>query len=379
MKTAVSGMAEGSSDFGRTERFQEQSDYHWAVPAQRFARRGPVLPRPGTEHLLQLLQPRRRHDWALLAAIRDAYVSGAATRHVEAMARVVGVDGVSDDDVVRAGHELDRQLQAFRTRSVSGAYPYVVIDAIAQSVRQRGRLASLSAMVAVGVAATGNREVLAIEVDEAEEPVAWLRLLTGLRDRGVYGVRLVTAEAHPGIAGAIAQTFPAASFQRSRSGLIPDLLDIVPESDRPGLATQLRAVFVQDDRVAAQSLLRGIPNAFPSNPTLINDLRDREESILAFYDLPPPHRRRVNSARCLAHARGEIQRHCRLIGIFPYRLTLLRLCGVILQEQNDEWIAGPRYVGRRRDGNATTLGQPWTGLETDALGSRSGLRLVQAA
>src|SRR6202030_29987 len=137
------------------------------------------------------------------------------------------------------------------------------------------------------------------------------------RDRGVYGVRLVTAEAHPGTARAIAQTFPGASFQRSRSGLIPDLLDIVPEADRPGLATQLRAVFAQDDRVAAQSLLRGIPNAFPSNPTLV-------------YDLRAPHRRRVNSARCLAHARAEIQRHCRMIGIFPYRLTLLRLCGVIL-------------------------------------------------
>ena len=372
-------MDEGSSAFGRLEHVQEPLDYRWAVPAQRFARRGSVLSRPGTEHLLRLLQPQRRHDWALLAAIRDAYVSGAATRHVEAMARLVGVDGVSDDDVVRASHELDRQLQTFRTRSVSGAYPYIVIDAITQSVRQRGRLASMSAMVAVGVAATGNREVLAIEVDEAEEPAAWLRLLSGLRDRGVYGVRLVTAKAHPGIALAIAHTFPAASFQRSRSGLIPELLDVVAESDRPGLATQLRAVFVQDDRVAAQSLLRGIPGAFPSNPTLVNDLRDGEESILAFYDLPSPHRRRVNSARCLAHARAEIQRHCRMIGIFPYRLSLLRLCGVILQEQNDEWIAGPRYVGRRRDGTATTVGQPWTGLETDSIGSRSTRRVVPAA
>src|SRR5579864_8165403 len=104
MKTAISGMDDGSSAFGRMddgssafgrmERVREPSDYQWAVPAQRFARRGPVLPRPGTEHLLRLLQPRRRHDWALLAAIRDAYVSGAATRQVEAMARLVGVDGV---------------------------------------------------------------------------------------------------------------------------------------------------------------------------------------------------------------------------------------------------------------------------------------------
>jgi hypothetical protein len=67
-----------------------------------------------------------------------------------------------------------------------------------------------------------------------------------------------------------------------------------------------------------------------------------------------------------------------MIGIFPYRLTLLRLCGVILQEQNDEWVAGPRYVGRRRDSMATMVGQAWTGLETDSIGSR-GLRVVQAA
>ncbi len=381
MKTAIGGMDGGPSAFDRPDRSREQPDYQWAVPARRFARRGPVLARPGTEHLLRLLQPRRRHDWALLAAIRDAYLSGAATRHVEAMARLVGVDGVTDDDVVHAGHELDQQLQMFRARPVARAYPYLVIEAIPQNVRDRGRLVSMAAMIAVGVAATGNREVLAIEVDEPQEPEAWLRLLRGLRDRGVYGVRLVTAEAHPGIALAIAETFPAASFQRSRSALILGLLDVVDDSERSGLAAQLRAVFLQDDRVAAQSLLRGIPAAFPSNLALVNHLRDGEESILAFYDLPALHRRRVNSASCLARARAEIQRHCRVIGIFPYRLSLLRLCGVILQEQNDEWLAGPRYVGGRRDGEGATLGQPWTGLETEmrTVGSRARLRLVQAA
>jgi hypothetical protein len=68
-----------------------------------------------------------------------------------------------------------------------------------------------------------------------------------------------------------------------------------------------------------------------------------------------------------------------MIGIFPYRLTLLRLCGMILQEQNDEWIAGPRYVGRRRDGTAPTVVQPWAGHDIDAVGSRGRLRLVQTA
>jgi putative transposase len=385
MRTAIADFDERPSDFDRTnrytDRYREQPDYQWAVPARRLPRRGPVLPRPGTEHLLRLLEPRRRHDWALLAAIRDAYVGGTATRRVEAVARVLGVDGTNDEDVVHAGHELDRQLQAFRTRPVARAYPYLVIDAITHNVRDRGRLVSLATIIVVGVAATGEREVLAVEVDEPQEPAAWSRLLTGLRDRGVYGVRLVSAEAYAGIALAIAEVFPAGTYQRSRSGLIPDMLKVVAESDRADLAAQLRAVFLQDDRTSAQSLLQGIRDMFHSNLTLVNQLGAGEESILAFYDLPARHRRRVNAATCLAGARREIQRHCRVIGIFPSRLSLQRLCGVMLQEHNDEWIAGPRYLGRRRDDHVATSALSWTGPELDAAsqGSRGLLHVVQAA
>ena len=353
----------------------------WAVPARRFARMGPVLPRPASENLLRLLEPRRRHDWALLAVIRDAYVGGGATRRVEAAAHILGVDGINDEDVEHAGHELDRQVQAFRTRPVPHAYPYLVIDTILEKVRDHGRVPSLAAIIVAGIAASGDREVLALEVEDPADPLAWPRILSDLRDRGVYGVRLVTSEPYPTIHQAIAETFPAATWQRSRSGLHRELLEAVAEPDRPELAALVRDVFVQEDRASALEALRRICLRFPSNRSLADHLRAQEESILAFYDFPVWHRRRINATTCLARARGEIQRHCRLIGIFPSRQTLLRLSGVMLQEHNDEWMAGPRYFGRRDDGRRRMSQNAWLGPESDAAttGAPALFRLVQAA
>jgi putative transposase len=319
----------------------------WALPARRFVRSGPVLPRPASERLLRLLEPRRRHDWALLSVIREAYLDGGATRRVEAAARILGIDGVNDEDVEQAGQELDRQVESFRTRPVARAYPYLVIDALTQNVRQKGRLTTPAAMVVAGITSGGEREVLCVEVDDPQEPLAWRRILGGLRDRGVYGVRLVTSEAYLGIEEAVGATFPAASWQHSRAGVVRELLGAVSEGEREELARLLQEVFKQEDRVAATAALRRVALRFAGEPRLVERLRIEEESVLAFYDFPAWHRRRINALTCLARARADLQRHCRLIGIFPGTASLLRLCGAMLLEHNDEWMAGPRFFGRR--------------------------------
>ncbi|HYM50569.1 MAG TPA: transposase, partial [Candidatus Limnocylindrales bacterium] len=145
------------------------------------------------------------------------------------------------------------------------------------------------------------------------------------------------------------------------------------------LSAQLRTVFRQDDRIAAQSRLRRIPEAFGLNPTLVQQLHEWEDSILACYDLPPRHRGRVNAASCLSAARREIEGHCQVIGIFPNRLSLLRLSGVMLEEHNDEWLAGPRYVGRRADHDPAVKPGGAGALHAGGVAARTLLRVVQAA
>jgi putative transposase len=70
--------------------------------------------RAGT-YFPSLLEPRRRHERALLSVVQEAYIHGVSTRAVDALAEALGLKGISKDQVSRICKELDAQVHAFRT------------------------------------------------------------------------------------------------------------------------------------------------------------------------------------------------------------------------------------------------------------------------
>ncbi len=69
-------------------------------------------------------------------------------------------------------------------------------------------------MLAHGVHESGSREVIGLDVGEAETEAFWRSFLRSLGERGLTGVQLVVSDAHPGLKAAIAQLLGCAS-QRS--------------------------------------------------------------------------------------------------------------------------------------------------------------------
>jgi putative transposase len=57
--------------------------------------------------------------------------------------------------------------------------------------RVRGRVVSSAVVVATGVTAVENREVLGCDVGDSEDEASWTLFLRSLRKRGLQGVRLV--------------------------------------------------------------------------------------------------------------------------------------------------------------------------------------------
>ena len=186
-----------------------------------------------------LLEPRRRSEKALLSVIQQAYVEGVSTRRVDDLIQALGCDGISSSQVSRICEQLDEVVDSFLGRPLDGGpYPYVWLDGLTQQVREGGRIVNVCVVVATGVNAEGQREILGMDVGASEDGAFWLAFLRSLTARGLSGVELVTSDAHQGLKNAIAAVFAGASWQRCRTHFMANLLTRVPKRAQPGVATQ---------------------------------------------------------------------------------------------------------------------------------------------
>lgn len=291
-----------------------------------------------------LLEPRRRSERALLAAIAEAYVLGVSTRRVERLMETLGLSGISKSRVSEICSELDPAVEAFRQRPLTLPYPYVWLDALDMKCREEGSGVGVSVVVATGVSSEGRREVLGVDVFTSEDGAAWLAFLRGLKARGLSGVRLVISDAHSGLKAAIASVFTGSRWQRCRTHLITNVLAKVPKAAQPGVAALFRMIFLQQDATAvrqqAEHVLAVLDERWPDAAKIFGDAI---EDVLAFTAFPKEHWRQIWSNNPQERLNKEIRRRTDVVGIFPNRAAIVRLVGALLAEQHDEWAVGRRY------------------------------------
>jgi transposase-like protein len=294
-----------------------------------------------------LLEPRRRHERALLAVVQEAYVHGVSTRAVDNLAEALGLKSISKDQVSRICKELDAQVQAFRTRRLDADYPYLFLDATFEKVRENGRVVSMAVLIAVGVRSSGEREVVGVDVGPAEDLEFWRSFLRQLVSRGLGGVKLVISDCHLGLKQAVAEILTGATWQRCRVHFMRNALATVPKVAQQMVAATLRTIFAQPDLASAQEAVARICGLFERRyPQLVKVLQEAEVDVLAYFSFPVEHRRQIWSTNSLERLNKEVSRRCDVVGIFPNRVSLLRLVGAVLEEQNDEWAVGRRYFSQ---------------------------------
>jgi Transposase and inactivated derivatives len=109
------------------------------------------------------------------------------------------------------------------------------------------------------------------------------------------------------------------------------------------VASAIRSIFEQpDERSAREQSGRVIESIRPRFPAVAELLTDAEPDLLAHFTFPDTHRRQIRSTNPLERLNKEIRRRTDVVGIFPNR-SLLRLVGMLLAEQDDEWAVGRNY------------------------------------
>jgi putative transposase len=293
-----------------------------------------------------LLEPRKRGEQALLSVVQQAYVCGVSTRRVDQLVESLGLR-ISRSEVSRICALLDEQVEAFRCRPLEGDYPYLWLDGKAEKVRAGGRVVNKCVVIAYGVHETGRREILGIDVGEAETEAFWTDFVRSLIARGLTGVQLVVSDAHEGLKAAIARLLRC-PWQRCTVHFLRDCLGHARKDQHGLLAALIRPIFGAESAEQARERLSEAIAALEGRlPKVAAMLADAEEDILAFYCFPAPHWSKLRSTNPLERFNKEIGRRTDVVGIFPDDRSLIRLVSMLAIEANDEWLVTRCYMSRQ--------------------------------
>ena len=124
-----------------------------------------------------------------------------------------------------------------------------------------------------------------------------------------------------------------------------NLLTRVPKAAQAMVATLVRTIFAQSDHKQVKAefdcVVAELERQFPAAAAL---LVDAEADLLAFASFPVEHWRQIWSNNNQERLNKELRRRTDVVGIFPNRPALIRLCGAVLAEQHDEWAVARRYM-----------------------------------
>jgi putative transposase len=295
----------------------------------------------------QLFERYQRSEKALVMALQESYLQGVSTRKMRRITeKLCGVE-FSKDQVSRMAQALDEELSGWRQRTLEMHYPYLVVDARYEYVREDGRVESEGVLTVKGINQAGFREILGLAVAPSEEETSWSEVFADLLDRELNpnSVQYVVSDEHRGLKAALRRYFPRATWQRCQTHYQRNAGSKVPRRARKEVHRQLRDVFDAPGQEQAQVRAKRMVSAYQDRfPELANWLEETIEEPLNVFSLPAEHRKRLRTTNGLERYQQEVRRRTRVVRIFPNRASCLRLTTALAMEQSEDWLTNHRYL-----------------------------------
>jgi transposase-like protein len=194
----------------------------------------------------------QRSEKALVSALAEMYIQGVSTRKVKAITEELCGHSFSASAISAINKGLDESLTKFARRKLTEDYPYLILDARYEKVREDGVIQSQALLVAIGINWEGKRQILGVELANRESQTSWREFLLALRQRGLTGVEFVVSDDHAGLKKAIAEIVPEAAWQRCYVHFLRNALDYLPRKADDDCLQELRWLYERRNLAEAQ-------------------------------------------------------------------------------------------------------------------------------
>lgn len=293
----------------------------------------------------ELFERYQRSEKALVGTLAEMYVQGVSTRKVKAVTEALCGHSFSASSISTINKSLDDGLKAFAERRLNENYPYLILDARYEKVREAGVIVSQAVLVAVAVDEDGRRQILAVELANRESRSSWRDFLISLKERGLAEVEFVVSDDHPGLKAAIREVLPEAAWQRCYVHFLRNALDYVPRKVDDDCLQELRWFYDRRDLAEVRrDIAAWLAKWQGKYPRLCNWVEDNIEETLTYYRLPLQHHKHMKSTNMLERLNQELKRRTHVVRIFPNAESCLRLVRALAVEMHENWLEATRYL-----------------------------------
>ena len=280
-----------------------------------------------------IIERYRRRESSVEEALIEMYLAGVSVRRVEDITQALWGTRVSASTVSDLNQRIYKQIEQWRQQPLVGEFPYVFLDGIWLKRIWGGEVKNVSVLVAMGVAQSGYRQILAVSEGAKEDKASWTEFLRGLKERGLKGVELFVSDKCLGLVENLGDFHPEAKWQRCAVHFYRNAWTAVPSGKVKEVAAMLKAIHAQEDAQAAREKARQVVEKLRSMK-LAKAAEIVENGIgetLSYYSLPPEHWRCLRTNNPLERLMREIRRRTRVVGAFPDGNSALMLVAARLR------------------------------------------------
>jgi len=293
----------------------------------------------------ELFERYQRSEKALVSALTEMYVQGVSTRKVKAITEELCGHSFSASAISDMVKTMDDRLKEFAERRLEEAFPYLILDARYERVREGGAVTSRAVQIAVAVDWDGRRQVLAVELANRESVTSWRDFLLRLKERGLHGVEFVVSDDHAGLRRAIPEVLPEAVWQRCYVHFLRNARDHLPRKCSDDCMQELRWIYDRRELGEARRDLAAWLNKWQGRyPKLCTWVEENVEETLSYYRLPLAHHKHMKSTNMLERLNQELKRRSHIVRIFPNADSCLRLMRALCVETHEDWLEATRYL-----------------------------------
>lgn len=300
----------------------------------------------GIQFETAIIERYRRRECSVEEALIEMYLAGVSVRRVEDITEALWGTKVSPGTISNLNKKAYEHIEEWRTRPLSGDYPYVYVDGVFLKRSWGGEVQNVSILVAIGVDHDGYREIIGACEGMKEDKESWKNFFIDLKKRGLTGVRLVIGDKCLGMLESLGEVYPEAKYQRCTVHFYRNVFSATPRKMMREVSMMLKAIHAQENHEAAAQKAKAVADRLKELKLsrAAEIVENGVDETLAYMYFPSQHWLRIRTNNTIERVNREIKRRTRAIGAFPDgQSALMLVCARLRHVAGSAW-GSKRYL-----------------------------------